>query len=134
MGRFASVLAIGGLSFALLLGCGDKQNPAGDFRPPGSSGGLGGTDASGAGGSSGVSYAQTIAPMMAASCAVSGCHDATTRVADVALDSYDDVKASAAASNNAIQNRTMPMGSVPALTDADRQAFDSWVKAGAPNN
>ncbi len=127
--RSASFVITAGISLALLLGCGEKQNPLGDYRPSGP-GDAGGTDASG-----GVpSYAKTIAPMMAASCAMSGCHDGTTRVAGVALDTYDDVKANAEASNTTIQNKTMPMGSAPPLTDADRQSFDSWVKAGAPNN
>ena len=121
MFRLASVVATGVLLLALLHGCGEKQNPAGDFRFD-------------AGGGGGVSYAQTIAPMMAASCAVEYCHDSKMRTAGVALDTYENVKANAKKSNETIQNQTMPVGSVPPLTEAERQAFDSWVKAGAPNN
>jgi len=123
MFRLSSVVVLGVLALALPSGCGDKQNPAGDFRQP--------ADASG---SAGVSYTQTIAPMMAASCSVSDCHDSTARVANVALDTYDEVKANAERSNQSIQDGWMPVGSVPPLTEAEKQAFDSWVKAGAPNN
>jgi uncharacterized membrane protein len=132
--RFVSVVTTGVLSFALLLGCGDKQNPAGDYRPWQGSGGTVGADASGPGCSAGVSYAQTIAPMMAASCSISYCHDTATRMAGVALDTYDGVKASAEISNETIQNGSMPVGEGLPLTEADRQSFDAWVKAGTPNN
>ena len=123
MFRLSSVVVLGVLALALPFGCGDKQNPAGDFRQP--------ADASGG---AGVSYTQTIAPMMAASCAMAYCHDGLRRTAGVALDTYDNVKANAEKSNETIQNQTMPVGSVPPLTEAERQSFDSWVKAGAPNN
>lgn len=125
MFRLSSFLALGMLTLTLPFACGDKQNPAGDFR---GSGGGAGNDASG------VSYARTIAPMMAASCAVEYCHDSQTRTAGIVLDTYEDVKANAESSNDAIQNQTMPVGPAPRLTDAERQAFDSWVKAGTPNN
>jgi uncharacterized membrane protein len=124
MVRLSSVAA-GALSLGLFLACGDKQNPNGDFHSPGGAG-----DAA----AGGVSYAKTIAPLMARSCAVSGCHDATTRMAGVALDNYDDVKTNAQVSNTEIQSQNMPVGSVPSLTDTERQSFDSWVQAGAPNN
>ena len=132
MVHFRDPLVFAALCAALCLGCGfdkDKQNPAGDFRTPAGSGGSGGGDTSG-----GVSYAQTIAPMMAASCTVSGCHGANP-VMGIGLDSYDNVKANAVAANTVIQDKSMPI-SPPgaALTDADRQNFQSWVNAGAPNN
>ena len=123
MFRLSSLAALAVLALALPFACGDKRNPAGDFQQP--------SDASGG---AGVSYAQTIAPMMAASCAVEFCHDSQMRTAGVALDTYENVRANAEKSNETIQNQTMPVGTVPALTEAERQAFDSWVKAGAPNN
>lgn len=108
------------------LGCGDKQNPAGDYRfdaavPP--------SDAT-----AGVSYGKTIAPMMAASCTLSGCHGGSSPVAGIGLDTYEGVRDNATAANAAIQSQAMPIGSGPALTAADRQSFQDWVSAGAPNN
>ena len=132
--RFATVAATGVLALALGLGCGDKQNPLGDYQAPGGSGGAAGMDAGGGGGSLGVSYAQTIAPLLARSCATTGCHDKATGMAGVTLDTYEAVKANAEESNVSIQNGTMPVGSAPRLTDAEREAFAEWVAAGAPNN
>ncbi len=120
MTRLLPIVLLGVL--ALALGCGDKQNPAGDF-------GSGGEGTTGD-----VSYSRTIAPMMAASCTLSYCHDSRSRVAGVALEAYDDVKANAESSNRTIQEGTMPTGSAPPLTPAERQAFADWVEAGAPNN
>jgi uncharacterized membrane protein len=116
MVHFRSLLVLGALAAALALGCGDKQNPAGDFQ------------------TSAVSYAQTIAPMMAASCTVSGCHGGDSPVMGIGLDTYDKVKANAAAANTKIQSKVMPISPGVDLTDLDRQNFQSWVNAGAPNN
>ncbi len=115
------------LLFTLGTGCGDKQNPAGDFR----------SDASAppAGDAGGPSYAKTIAPMMAASCTLSGCHEGDYPAFGIGLDSYEKVAANAQASNQAIQNESMPIGvAAAALTAADRKSFEDWVNAGAPNN
>jgi len=121
MVRFNSTRLISTMALGLLLGCGDKQNPLGEHTPPAPS------DSG-----SVVSYSRTIAPMMAASCTMAGCHGAT---GSLGLDTYDGVKAWATDCNNAIQAKTMPIVPPGAeLTDTDRANFDAWVKAGAPNN
>jgi|GEM_PF-5743907 len=125
MTRFASTTIASALSAALLLGCGDKQNPAGDY---GGGGGAGGST------STGVSYAQTIAPMMAQSCTLSGCHGGSSPVMGIGLDTYDKVVANAGAASSAIQSNSMPLDPGVALTDTDKQNFQDWVNAGMPNN
>jgi len=132
MVRFASTLIVGLISTTLLLACGDKQNPLGDYQTPGSSGGTGG-GGGGAGGSTGVTYSQTIAPMMAASCAISGCHAGASPMMNIGLDSYDKVKTNAAVANGAIQGGSMPIDPGVALTGTDKQNFQDWVSAGMPN-
>ncbi len=109
------------------------------------SGDLGGTTsaggtASGSGGAAGgtttatVTYSKTIAPLMAASCALSGCHSGSSPVLGIGLDSYANVKANATAADGAIQAGTMPTGNGAALTATDKKNFHAWVSAGAPNN
>jgi uncharacterized membrane protein len=124
MTRFALIGTV--LLFTLGTGCGDKQNPAGDFRHDAS--------APPAGDAGGPSYAKTIAPMMAASCTLSGCHEGDYPAAGIGLDRYENVAANAEASNRAIQDQSMPIGAGAALTATDRQSFQAWVNAGAPNN
>jgi uncharacterized membrane protein len=125
MVRFRSLLVLGALSATLALGCGDKQNPAGDFQTACGSGASGGTV---------VSYKKTIAPMLAASCTVSGCHGGASPVMGIGLDTYDKVTANLAAANAAIQDQSMPLNPGVPLTDLDRQNFQSWVNSCAPNN
>jgi len=125
------LIAFAALAAGLCLACGfdkDKQNPSGDFSPPSGSGGSGGGDTA----AGGVSYAQTIAPMMAANCAFSGCHGASNFQAGVRLDTYPNVVANAAAANADIQDQSMPPGGP--LSATDRQSFQDWVNAGTPNN
>lgn len=84
--------------------------------------------------STGVSYAQTIAPMMAQSCTLSGCHGGSSPVMGIGLDTYDKVVANAGAASSAIQSNSMPLDPGVALTDTDKQNFQDWVNAGMPNN
>jgi uncharacterized membrane protein len=120
MARFASMGFVSFLFGICLLACGDKQNPLGESK--------------GSCGIANVSYAQTIAPMMAASCTLSGCHVSPTPVRGIALDTYDGVKTNAAAANAEIQAKSMPIDPGAALSDSARQTFAEWVACGAPNN
>jgi hypothetical protein len=103
----------------------------------GSGVGLGGVTG-GSGGASGgttsatVSYVSTIAPLMKASCATSGCHAGSSAQAGIALDTYANVKANATLANDAIQGGSMPLGSP--LSAAQKKSFQDWVTAGEPNN
>jgi hypothetical protein len=81
-----------------------------------------------------ASYSKTIAPMMTASCALSGCHAGSSPNLWMGLDTYANVKANAAAANSAIQAGAMPIGAGVALTAADKKNFQDWVSLGAPNN
>jgi uncharacterized membrane protein len=103
------------------LGCGDKQNPLGASET------LPCDTVS-------VSYSGKIAPMMAKSCTVAGCHGGPTPAAAIALDSYDAVKANASTSNAEIQAKKMPIGAGAALTDSDRRDFAIWAGCGTLNN
>jgi hypothetical protein len=140
MTEFKKTLAFGILAIVVPLGCGDKQNPLGDYQPPGNTAGAPGTGGDtgagggGAGGASGVSYADVIAPMMTQSCAVSGCHAGASPIMGIGLDTYDKVKANASAANAAIQSGIMPIPPGANLTSTDKQNFQDWVSAGAPNN
>ena len=96
-------------------------------------GGAGGTDAA-AGGSTTVSYRNTIAPMMAASCAVSGCHNSSDQAAGFAFDTYAGLKADVDFASSAIQTGLMPISPGADLTAADKKNFQNWVTAGALNN
>jgi hypothetical protein len=104
----------------------------------GGAGGVGGT-AGGSGGAGGsttatVSYSKTIAPIMAASCAVSGCHNSSDRLLGYAFDTYAGLKANVDVANSAIQDGSMPISPGAALTAADKKNFQDWVTAGSPNN
>jgi hypothetical protein len=143
MTEFKHALAIGILAIVATPGCGDKQNPLGDYQAPGSTAGApgtggtaggGGSGGGGTSGTSGVSYADVIAPMMAASCALSGCHAGASPTVGIGLDTYANVSTHASAANSAIQAGIMPIPPGANLTATDKQNFQSWVSAGAPNN
>jgi hypothetical protein len=98
----------------------------------GATGGTGGL--SGAGGSTTavVSYKNTIAPIMAKSCATSSMCHATGNPWSVDLDTYAGVKSNAAASINAIEGGTMPPSGT--ISAADLKSLQDWVNTGSPNN
>jgi hypothetical protein len=77
-----------------------------------------------------VSYASQIAPLLKASC--TSCHGGGNPSAGINLSTYSSVKSNANAANGAIQNGVMPPGG--SLSTANKQLFQSWVNAGAPNN
>jgi len=154
--RFGYVVMVGSLFACLLFACGDKGakpfNSAGGAAgtgmtggSSGAGGGTGGVDGSaveagaatgGAGGTTTatVSYKNTIAPIVAASCAVSGCHNSTDMTMGYAFDTYAGLTADLDVANAAIQSGTMPISPGADLTAADKKNFQDWVNAGAPNN
>jgi hypothetical protein len=150
--RFRYAVMVGSLFACSLFACGDKLNPKGNAQTgaggttgEGGSTDTGGIDGSvseagagidGAGGTTTtvVTYSKTIAPMMAASCAVSGCHSGSSPALGVGLDSYANVKSNLSLANGAIQDGSMPISPGAALTAADKKNFQDWINAGAPNN
>jgi hypothetical protein len=158
--RFGYVVMLGSFVAFSLFACGEKLNPRGNA--PLSAGGatgqggntdIGGVDGGeseagvgidggggvGGGGTGGsttaaVSYSKTIAPMMAASCAVSGCHNSSDRELGLALDTYAGLKPFVDQSNTAIQDGSMPIPPGADLTATDKKNFQAWVTAGALNN
>ena len=155
--RFGYVVMVGSFVAISLFACGDKVNPKGP-APAGGSTSMGGTTGGGGTTDTGdidggvseagvgidgagdtttavvVTYSKTIAPMMAASCAISGCHGGSSPILGIGLDTYAGVKANLSLSSGAIQDGSMPIGSGAALTAADKKNFQDWVNAGAPNN
>jgi hypothetical protein len=152
--RFGSVVMVGSFVAFSLFACGDKLNPKGNA--PGGATGQGGTtdiggidggeseagvaiDGGGSGGTGGsttavVSYSKTIAPIMAASCAISGCHSGSNPAFALSLDSYANVMAYLSLVSGVIQDGSMPIPPGATLTAADKKNFQDWVSAGAPNN
>ena len=125
MFAFRNTVTLGLLCAALCFACGDKQNPNGDFKTDSSA-----SDST----SAAVSYSLTIAPMMAASCAISGCHSGSGPASGIPLDTYANVSANASLADSAIKAKRMPIGSGAALTATDIQNFQDWVAAGTPDN
>jgi hypothetical protein len=122
-------------------GAGGTTSGAGGTTTSGSGGAAtsaGGTTTGGSGGAAGgntsttVSYAATIAPLMKANCATSGCHSGSDQIAGIALDTYANVSTNAGAADTAIQSGSMPPDGP--LSAAQQKAFHDWVTAGAPNN
>jgi len=133
MFRMRSVLPVGFLLATAWAACGDKNAPtwspgtggaSGFDAMAGSGGGTGGT---GGTGPSAPSYATEILPLLLKECA---CH--VSYGTEPLLDTYDNLKLSAEASDKSIQDGTMPT-SAP-LSDGDKALFHAWVVAGAPNN
>jgi cytochrome c peroxidase len=80
--------------------------------------------------SSTVSYASQIAPLLKANC--QSCHSGANATSGIDLSTYSSVKSNANVANSAIQEGLMPP--TGPLSAANKQLFQSWVTAGAPNN
>lgn len=81
-----------------------------------------------------VSYSLDIQPIVAANCAISGCHVQDGSGPGNFTD-YNNIKAKAddgALVNEVVIDQTMPPGG--GLSDCDRQIIQNWADAGAPNN
>ncbi len=85
-----------------------------------------------------ISYSRDINPIIAISCAISGCHHAGT-VETFPLASYHDVKAEAETGlllksiNHEPGVAAMPK-SASKLTDCDIGRITAWINAGGPDN
>ena len=76
-----------------------------------------------------ISWTKHIQPIMASSCAVTGCHDGITR-----LDwrEYEEVKKFAQSVKSKTQDRSMPVGG--SLSTQQIEVIACWVNKGAPHN
>lgn len=80
-----------------------------------------------------VTYSQTIAPIIAASCATAGCHAAGATIGD--FTTHAGIAAEATAGHlkhEVIDDQTMPPSG--ALSTAKQDQILCWINAGAPNN
>ena len=86
---------------------------------------------------SGVTYSQTIAPIMNSSC--NGCHSSSSPSGGIILDTYNAVKQNV--DNGKLMGSVrwesgysaMPQGGNK-LDDCTIRKMETWVNAGAPNN
>ncbi len=94
---------------------------------------------------SNVSYKAHVAPLMALSCSVSGCHDAArSDNAYVDLTSWIALRGSTSVVNQpgdtncglvkVMYARVVHPGPIPHITDNHRQGIKQWVIEGAQNN
>lgn len=103
----------------ILPACGDKQDPVPDPNQ---------CQATGT-----VTYAGQIQSLVATYCLP--CHTVEGRVeGGLTLDTYAEVAASAASSNDTIQAGTMPPATEPPMAKQERCLFQSWVDQGSPEN
>ncbi len=80
-----------------------------------------------------VSYANDIAPIAIASCALAGCHVAGFANGD--FTSYAGLKD--AADGGGLKRAVVDLRTMPAtgsITDAQRSLFECWIADGAPDN
>ena len=80
-----------------------------------------------------VTYSQTIAPIIAASCATAGCHDSGAAIGD--FTTHAGIAAAANAGHvkhEVIDDKTMPPSG--ALSDLKQDQILCWINAGAPND
>ena len=83
-------------------------------------------------------YSVDVAPILNASCATPGCHDASTKKEGIDLSSYTVAKNEFMKNNNALASvhhasgvKAMPDGQAK-LSDASINKLDCWVKNGCP--
>jgi hypothetical protein len=134
MSRIGRLTITGALSFWLLLACGDKINPKGEYQPTGA-GGTGGAPPAGGtdGGSASLdagtapSFTYDIMPLLKKGCL---CHVQGGEAP--LLDTYLNVKSNANASLSSMQNESMPPSSP--LSKSEIDLFQRWINAGTPNN
>jgi hypothetical protein len=132
MSRIGTIALAATVAVGLLFACGDKNAPLSPSgEPAGDDSGAGGSSGGGDGGdikpSGGVSFSADIMPLLTKSCS---CH--VTGSIPPALNNYASVKASAEVSATAIAEGSMPIAAP--LSPAEQALFQSWLKAGMPNN
>jgi hypothetical protein len=80
-----------------------------------------------------VSYAATIAPMMANNCAIPGCHVANGQSPN--LSAYQGVfNSRSVIKERAVNGNPTWMPAAGPMSTNDRNALARWIDAGAPNN
>jgi hypothetical protein len=81
------------------------------------------------------SYANQVGPIIQAHCTGSGCHSPSeTPNAPWAFTSEDDVSEWSFAIQADIADCLMPPPGSPQLSESDREALNTWLTCGAPNN
>jgi hypothetical protein len=83
-----------------------------------------------------VTYSLTIAPIIAAKCAIPGCH-VPTGGNNIPYTTYAEFKAKVGPDNNPLYNRLFVVGDMPktgSLTDEEKDEIKCWINAGAPDN
>lgn len=81
------------------------------------------------------SFTEIIEPIISTSCAISGCHDAGSLNGD--FSSYENIKLYAddgKLNNRLLILQDMPVAPVDPLSEAQKSAFDCWLKKGAPKS
>ena len=88
-----------------------------------------------------VYFQNTIGPLINSTCAMAGCHDATTKASGVNLSAYANIVKYVSAGNAAgstlytiTKSGSMPRGSVPKYTAAQLTQLQTWINQGAKNN
>lgn len=153
----AKTLAIGlGLSL-MIFACKQEYIYIGEVNPNGTGQDTTSTNTGGNGTNTGGStttgkpcspdsiyFELTVMPILRSNCALSGCHDATSREEGIVLDSYANtiktggIRVSSPASSkiysslNSTRER-MPPPPMAALSDADKVSILKWIQQGAKN-
>jgi hypothetical protein len=78
------------------------------------------------------SFATDVSPLIAAKCAISGCHASGSTNGPGALTNYSQVNAAKTRIRTAVSNGTMPKNG--SLTDDQKNNIICWIDAGAQNN
>jgi hypothetical protein len=76
-----------------------------------------------------LSFAKDIQPIINTNCAISGCHNGTTKPN---LTQYSGVQAAASDIKSQVSSGSMPQGRT--LTSTDKDALLCWIANGAANN
>ncbi len=110
------------VSLTVLFSCSKGSSTSG-----GTSGGGGGTtvDCS----TINAKFSADVAPIIASSCAISGCHNGTQ---SPTLTNYAQISANASNINSQVQSGAMPKGST--LSTTQKNIIKCWVQSGALNN
>jgi len=78
------------------------------------------------------SFTTHVMPIIQTSCAIAGCHDATSGNKGGPFVNYNQVKDKASTIKSQVLSGAMPQGS--SLTSAQIQVISCWVSSGAVNN
>ncbi len=83
-----------------------------------------------------ATYSTDVAPVMSASCNMSGCHNTTDAASGVILDTYAGVKIQAL--NGRLMGSTSATGTMPKggnkLASCTLAKIQKWINSGTPNN